>query len=63
MSRIAPDSYEIDQRFQLTVEDDFAYFCKFDDLAALIVKADMDRPSIADSCYISRKEAFGDSWF
>lgn len=26
------ESYLIDQQFQLTVEDDFSYFCKFDEL-------------------------------
>ena len=25
------ESYLIDQQFQLTVEDDFSYFCKFDE--------------------------------
>lgn len=30
--RILPDSYEIDVALQLTVEDDFSYFAKFEDL-------------------------------
>ena len=62
-SRILPDSYEIDVALQLTVEDDFSLFIKFDDLAAPIVKPDMECPSTADSCYISRVEAFSGSWF
>ena len=32
MRRILPDSWEIDQALQLTVEDDFSYFAKFDDI-------------------------------
>lgn len=60
MSRIAPDSYEIDLALQLTVEDDFSLFIRFDDPVDPIVKADMDRPSIVDSCYISREWAFSD---
>lgn len=62
MSRILPDSYEIDVALQLTVEDDFRLFIKFDDPADPIVKPDVERPSIADSCYISRAEAFSVSW-
>lgn len=61
--RILPDSYEIDVLWQLTVEDDFCLFIRFDDLANPIVKPDMERPSIANSCYILREEAFGISWF
>ena len=63
MSRILPDSYEIDVALQLTVEDDFALFIRFDDPACPIVKPDVELPSIAESCYISRKEAFSASWF
>lgn len=59
MSRIAPDSYEIDVAWQLTVEDDFRFFIKFDDPVDPIVKPDVERPSIADSCYISREQVFG----
>ena len=62
MSRIAPDSYEIDRALQLTVEDDFRFFLKFDDPVDPIVKPDVERPSIANSCYIPREQAFGD-WF
>lgn len=29
------ESFLVDQQFQLTVEDDFSYFCKFDDLATI----------------------------
>lgn len=32
MSRIQPDSWEIDQALQLTVEDDFSYRADFSDL-------------------------------
>ena len=60
MPRILPDSYEIDVALQLTVEDDFSYFCKFDDLAGPIVQTWPEFSSIANSCYISRKEAFGE---
>lgn len=63
MVRILPDSYEIDVALQLTVEDDFSYFCKFDDLAGVIVSPDTELPSIADSCYIDRKAAFSDPLF
>lgn len=63
MMRILPDSYEIDVALQLTVEDDFSYFCKFDDLAGVIVSPDTELPSIADSCYIDRKAVFSDSLF
>ena len=63
MRRILPDSYEIDVALQPTIEDDFSYFCKFDDPADPIVKPDVELPSIADSCYIPRDEAFSVSWF
>ena len=63
MIRVLPDSYEIDIALQLTVEDDFSLFIKFDDLADPIVKPDEELPSIADSCYIPRDEAFSVSWF
>ena len=61
--RILPDSYEIDLALQLTIEDDFSLFIKFDDLADPIVKPDVELPSIADSCYIPLEEAFCCSWF
>ena len=56
--RILPDSYEIDVALQLTVEDDFSYFCKFDDLAGVIVSPNTELPAIADSCYIDCETAF-----
>lgn len=59
MIRILPDSYEIDVALQLTVEDDFSLFLKFDDLLNPIVEPGMEFTSIANSCYISRKEVFG----
>ena len=63
MIRVLPDSYEIDLALQLTVEDDFSLFIMFDDQADPIVKPDKELPSIADSCYIPRDEAFSVSWF
>ena len=63
IERILHDSYEIDVALQLTVEDDFSYFCKFDDLAGPIVEPDVELPSIKDSCYIDIKDAFSVSWF
>ena len=63
MTRILPDAYEIDVAWQLTVEDDFMFSARFDDPADPIVKPDMERPSIADSCYISREAVFSTSWF
>lgn len=59
MTRILPDSYELDITLQLTVEDDFSYFCKLDDLAGIIVRPNTEYfPAIADSCYIDLKEVF-----
>lgn len=58
MMRVLPDSYEIDVALQLTVEDDFSYFCKFDDLAGIIVSPNTEFPAIADSCYIDRADVF-----
>ena len=59
MTRILPDSYEIDVALQLTVEDDFSYFCTWADIAHLLVQPKSEFPSIANSCYISREEVFG----
>lgn len=61
MMRIVPNSYEIDVALQLTVEDDFSYFCKFEDLAGVIVNPNTELPAIADSCYIDRAKVFSDS--
>lgn len=36
------EAFLIDQKLQLTVEDDFSYFCKFDELAESV-----DQPSVA----------------
>lgn len=58
LKRVLYDSYEIDVALQLTVEDDFLYFCTLDNLAQLIVKPDTEFPAIDDSCYISREEVF-----
>lgn len=58
MTRILPDSYEIDAALQLTVEDDFSYFCKFDDLADIIATPGTELPAIANSCYINRASVF-----
>lgn len=58
MKRILPDSYEIDVALQLTVEDDFSYFCKFDDLAGIVVRPNTEFSAIADSCYIDLEEVF-----
>ena len=63
MNRILPDSYEIDVALQLTVEDDFSLFLRFDDLVSPIVALGIESPSIVDSCHPSREEVFGCSWF
>lgn len=59
MIRILPDSYEIDAALQLTVEDDFSYFCKFDDLAGVVVNPDTEMSAIINSCYITIADVFG----
>lgn len=59
MTRILPDSYEIDVALQLTVEDDFSYFCKWDDLQGILPHAHDEFHAINDSCYIPLEEVFG----
>ena len=58
MTRILPDSWVIDQQLQLTIEDDFSYLCKLDDLAGILPRTYTDFPAIADSCYIPLEEVF-----
>ena len=38
------ESFLVDQQLQLTVEDDFSYFCKFDDLA-MIIDSQIPKPN------------------
>jgi hypothetical protein len=56
---ILPDAYAVDEAFQLTVEDDFSLYHRFDDLFDPIVKVDRELPSITESCYINREKVFG----
>lgn len=57
--RSLPDSYEIDVQLQLTVEDDFSYVCRWDDLEGILPNERKEFPAINNSCYISREEVFG----
>lgn len=60
MTRILPDSWVIDQQLQLTVEDDFSYLCKLDDLAGILQITRTEFPAIVNSCYIDIEEVFGE---
>ncbi len=43
---------------QFTVEDDFSYFCRYDDLSGNYTGISKELPALADSCYINRAEVF-----
>lgn len=54
-----PDNFDvIGAALQLTIEDDFSYFCKYDDLTGVVASFSTELPAIADSCYISRADVF-----
>ena len=40
------------------VEDDWTYFCMYDDLMGTSVIGVPELPAIADSCYVPREEVF-----
>lgn len=35
-----------------TVEDDFIYFCNYDDRCGIVSSQCLELPAIADSCYV-----------
>lgn len=41
-----------------TVEDDFSYFCMYDDLMGVVASHNVELPAIADSCYVDRADVF-----
>lgn len=41
-----------------TVEDDFSYFCMYDDLMGVAASHNIELPAIADSCYVDRADVF-----
>ena len=57
------ESFLIDQQFQLTVEDDFSYFCKFDELVGIIdypgsihQKSDLTNSSEQNESVLTKKK-------
>lgn len=40
------------------VEDDFSYFCMYDDLMGVASSHSIELPAIADSCYVDRADVF-----
>lgn len=43
---------------KFAIEDDFTYFCMYDDLMVTSVIGVPELPAIADSCYVPREEVF-----
>lgn len=41
-----------------TVEDDFSYFCMYDDLMGVVASHNVELPAIEDSCYVDRADVF-----
>lgn len=56
--RTTPDANEFSASLQFTVEDDFSYFCRYDDLTGVVASPNTELPAIEDSCYINRSEVF-----
>lgn len=42
----------------LPVENDFSYFCKFDELSGVIACPGVDLRSLEDSCFVEREKVF-----
>lgn len=40
------------------VEDDFSYFCMYDDLMGVVSSHNIELPAIADSCYVDCADVF-----
>lgn len=41
-----------------TVEDDFIYFCNYDDRCGIVSSRCLELPAIADSCYVDVQDVF-----
>jgi len=54
-----PERIKLEDDFH--VEDDFAYFCIYDDLCGIVPSRCLELPAIADSCYVDVKDVFPDS--
>ena len=52
----AKDSIELEDTF--VVEDDFSYFCMYDDLMGVVSSRNIELPAIADSCYVDNIEDY-----
>lgn len=54
-----PERIELEDNFD--VEDDFSYFCIYDDCFIPMMRYPMGEPKecLAESCYVSREEVFG----
>ena len=60
MSMKVLDPKEILKVLPFTVEDDFSYFCKYDELTSVIATPNAELPSIAESCYVDLSDVFGE---
>lgn len=52
------DKENISALLKFTVEDDFSYFCKHDELIGVVAIPDTYLPSIEESCFNSRANVF-----
>ena len=54
----AHDTEKIHALLQFTVEDDFSYFCKHDELIGVVAVPNTFLPSIEESCFNTRAQVF-----
>lgn len=58
MAYINAEFNEIRVSMQFTAEDDFSYFCKYDNLTGVVATSNVELPALADSCYVNRADVF-----
>lgn len=55
---VSPDTEEIIIISPFAEEDDYSYFCKYDELTGVVACPGTYLPSISESCYASRADIF-----
>ncbi len=42
-----------------TLDGEYGYFCKYDELTDVVACPGIDFPTLKDSCYVTRESVFG----
>lgn len=55
----SPEDSEILVMSPFPEEDDFSYFCKYDELTGVVACPGIYLPTVEQSCFVSRADVFG----